>query len=117
MPGHATGARLVDEELSERPSPYQPAPDLGAPSAWGATPASPQSHAAASTPAPSSPPEAIELGELVRFRDKLAETVRDLVEEYTAIITIHKAEPARTAPDPGRATPGQGRAPHWGDEG
>lgn len=73
-----SGARLVDERLESAPS----------------IPGPPQTYAerqAPSAPAPAPPrdfEDSIDLVELARFRDRLEQTMRDLLTDYERIIRL-----------------------------
>lgn len=106
-----TGARLVDESIAEpsRESPFAPAeqrpPQAEQPADAGmpAQPergqafqrlASPSPQAgAARTPGTPSPQDSIDLAELVAFRERLEDVTRELIDDYTRIISLPKAPP------------------------
>lgn len=105
------GARLVDEGLARQPparpapAPHHPAPDVPPMSARAPFPPAGAQFAPPAAPAgapPIPPPptaeqaqtsygESIELAELVRFRDRLDRTLRELAEDYERIIRLGNA--------------------------
>lgn len=94
VPGAATapdGARLVDERLESAaaspPPPPAPAGSHGASHAFG-------------PPSPAPRPdfdESIDLVELARFRDRLEQTMSDLLADYERVIRLRSAAERRTS--------------------
>jgi hypothetical protein len=78
-PGYGGGARLIDESLDVQAG--------AAPSPQGAVPAGGRP--------PGDFDESIELAELVRFRDRLERTMRELVEGYEQVIRLRGASSPR----------------------
>lgn len=107
-PEAAAGAASTPPAQSRRPeqagqSPPSPSSGLHAQPAAPASPRARDGEKAAGAPVPAD--ESIELAQLVRFRDRLESTLHQLVEEYTAIITLAKSpsggehDPSRTQQD------------------
>jgi hypothetical protein len=118
------GARLVDEgpvtEPPARPGPvlhHHPAPDvppIGAPAPFPPRAQGAEFAPSASADAPPVPQpartaeqaqagygESIELAELVRFRDRLDRTLRELAEDYERVIRLRGASEQRSPLDQG----------------
>jgi hypothetical protein len=87
----AAGARLVDERL-EQPSsaPTQAGHEGHAVGAFSAVAAPGPS----SSPPPRSPDDSIELAELVRFRGRLDDAMRELLSDYDQVIRLRGASAA-----------------------
>lgn len=98
LAGHAPGAaRLVDEGLEGAADPQRAGHDTP-PEAVPQPPPSP-----IGTGAPEQPRhdfgESIELSELVRFRDRLQHTLRELAEDYEQIICLRGASASPQPPN------------------
>jgi hypothetical protein len=84
-PGAATGgARLVDERLEHEVSAPPPVP--------GATPSP-------TAPVQRFDDESIELAELARFRDRLEQTMRELLADYERVIRLRSISETRPPVD------------------
>jgi hypothetical protein len=101
--GLASGARLVDERLEELGS--APAPPTPGPSPTpGPAPAqafAPPPPAPIPVPATASQnsDESIELAELARFRDRLEQTMHNLLADYERVIRLRNVSESRPSAD------------------